>query len=499
MSDQVVPRPNPKSKQVSQQEYDLREERAPETVNEYQVIPNEHTPTTQLPSRPQQEQRTWQPRGPGNQQTESQHLLHHQVATVSHANATTDVQGCGSNRRSLLFEEWKARSLRSPGQMKEAGFSSSAIRKGNNLEARRSTTSGDVRMSPGERFQKAGSVRVKCRPINDGRGQKPESIDVRNEATSGDGIRSSVGHTTIAAHIYANPEPANRNRTQHPKAEKTRDTATSKDDKARLGEHPDKVADSQATTSLGNEGYVPQTEAAKTVNSTTSNDTRGHRGKNSKRATTVRAKVSTTNGGYDQQREGVKPDNANEGSLTSVCLEGYTPAPSFENTNTPLVTPGSSTRKKGGKGRKFKGRPRVLERQSSRGHQASHERQSSLGRLTAQELRSSKELQPSRTLESAHTQQTSEEQRGSHGRHPRRSRQGSIERQQHYRERAREQAVYTAPNSTQFGVDELRRMAHGVRVSGNVKVYFIPCFIEDPWRDVKPVPCIRPPDLMSRF
>ncbi|KAL5043763.1 hypothetical protein BDW71DRAFT_216144 [Aspergillus fruticulosus] len=495
MSNQGVPTRILKKKQISQQEYDLREEWAPETVNEYQVIPNEHTPTRQLPSRLQREKRTWQPQAAEKQQTESQYLPHHQVATVSKADANADMQGRVPNKRSLLFEEWKARSVRSPEQMKEPG-SSTAVRKGNNIETKRSTTSGDVRVLLGERFHKVRSGAVKGRPVNDGRGQQPESIDAGNEATSGDGRKPLVEHTVRAANINATPEPANKDPIQHPKVEKTRDKATSKDGRAPLGEHSDKATDPQATTNPENEGYVQQTGTAKTVKTTTSNGTRGHERKSSKRTTIVQAKTSPTNDGYSQQRE-VKTDNANE--------EGHTPAPPSENADIPLATPGASTREKGGRRRKSRGWQEDPGRQSPRGRPTSHERQSSQGRLAVQELRHSHELQFPQALQSVPAPQASKGHRNSqarhpsHARHPCHSRQGSIERQQRPRERAHEQAVYMAPNGTQFGVNELRRLAHGLRVSGNVKVFFIPCFIEDPWRDVEPVPCIRPPDLMSRF
>ncbi|KAL6240048.1 hypothetical protein BDW75DRAFT_1621 [Aspergillus navahoensis] len=502
MSNQIVPTEILKKKRLSQQEYDLREKRAPESVNKYQVIPNKHMPTPQLSSRPQPERRTWQPQGAEKQQTESQHLPHHQVITVSNANANTSVQCRVPSRRSLLFEEWKARSLRSPEQMKEAGFSSTAVRKGNNIETNRSTTSGDVRVLLGERFDKAGSGRVKGKPVNDGRGQQPESIDARNKATSGDGRSQVVEHISRSTNVHAKSESANKDPIQHPKAEKTRDKAMSKDGRAPLGEHSDKAADLQATTRLDVEGYIQQTEAAKIIDTTTPNSTRGQGRKNSKRATSVQAKTSLTNDGYNQQPQ-VKPENVNE--------ECHTPTSSSKNTNTPLVTPGPNTGKKGAKGRKTRGRQEDPERQSSRGRRTSHECQSSQGHLPTQELRPSKEPQPSQAPQSAHAQQPfeyhqgsqarqpSKGHQGSRARHSRPSRQSSIERQQHSRGRLREPAVYTALNGTQFGMGELRRLAHGVRIIGNVKVYFIPCFIEDPWRDVKPVPCIRPSDLMSRF
>ncbi|KAL4741226.1 hypothetical protein BDV11DRAFT_213471 [Aspergillus similis] len=494
MSDQVVSTHILRKKQISQQDNDLRRQWAPETVSDYQVIPEEHASTPP-------EQQTWQPQGAEKQQTESQPLRQHQASTVSNANINANVQRRVPNRRSLLFEEWKARSLRKPGQLKDAGFSLTAVQKGDNTETKRSITSGDVRVLLGQRFDKPGSGRVKVKPAQDGPGQH-ESNDIRKTATPGDDRSSSMEQTAEAAYVHTNPELANKDPILYPKVEKLRNRATPKDGRALLGEDSDRTIDARATTSSDNDGHVQQTKAAKADNTTTSKDTKGYGRKNSKRASIVQARISLANNGYNQHSK-VKSDNANE--------DGHTPAPFSEYSNTPVVPPGTSTRRKGSRG--TKSRERLI---SCRRH-ASRERQSSQGRLATQELRPSKEPQSPKALQSAHTQQPSEkhqdsqaqhpsharqpsrEHRGSHERHTYHSRKGSVERKQHSRERPREQTVYTAQNGTQFGVDELRRLAHGVKVSGNIKVYFIPCFIGDPWRDVKPVPCIRPPDLMSRF
>ncbi|KAL4935857.1 hypothetical protein BDV06DRAFT_217110 [Aspergillus oleicola] len=80
-----------------------------------------------------------------------------------------------------------------------------------------------------------------------------------------------------------------------------------------------------------------------------------------------------------------------------------------------------------------------------------------------------------------------------------RGRQRSLERQELYRGRSLERKPYTAPNGTLLGADELRKLALGTILKGTDKVYFIPCFIEDPWRGLTPVPSIRPSNLMSRF
>ncbi|KAL4782419.1 hypothetical protein BJX76DRAFT_349404 [Aspergillus varians] len=75
--------------------------------------------------------------------------------------------------------------------------------------------------------------------------------------------------------------------------------------------------------------------------------------------------------------------------------------------------------------------------------------------------------------------------------------QRSREHPQHSKER--EQSAYTAPNGTRIGGDELRNLAVGFKLKRNDKAYFLPCFIEDPWKDLKHLPSIRPPGLMSRF
>ncbi|KAL4748603.1 hypothetical protein BDW72DRAFT_214717 [Aspergillus terricola var. indicus] len=486
MPDEVVSTHILRGKQMPHQNNDLREDWAPESVSDYQVNSKEHAPTPP-------EQQTCQPQGAEKQKTESQPLLQHQASTVFNTNANFNVHGRVPNRRSMLFEEWKARSLRSPGQLKDDGFSLTAVRKRNNTESKRSIPSGDVRVLLGERFDKPGSGRVMVKPVQDGPGQS-ELNDARKKATPGDGRSSLVEQTAGAACVHTNPELAEEGPIHYPRAEKLRDGATSKD-----------AIDAQTTTSSDNDSHVQQTKADDT---TTSKDTRGYGRKNSKRASIVQASISLANNDHNQQSK-VKTNNVNE--------EGHTPVPFSETSNTPVVPPGTSTRKKGSRGMKSRERQQDHECQRSRRRQASHERLSSQRRQATQELRPSKEPQLPQAIQSAHAQQPSKkhqdfqaqhpsharqpsrEHQGSRERHTYYSRKGSIERKQHSRERLSEQAVYTAQNGTHFGVDELRRLAHGVKVSGNVKVYFIPCFIGDPWRDVKPVPCIRPPDLMSRF
>ncbi|PLB53130.1 hypothetical protein P170DRAFT_434850 [Aspergillus steynii IBT 23096] len=46
---------------------------------------------------------------------------------------------------------------------------------------------------------------------------------------------------------------------------------------------------------------------------------------------------------------------------------------------------------------------------------------------------------------------------------------------------------YTAPNGTHLRVGELQRLSCGVKVPNKDTAYFRPSFVEDPWKDVKPI------------
>ncbi|GKZ78833.1 hypothetical protein AnigIFM56816_002662 [Aspergillus niger] len=47
--------------------------------------------------------------------------------------------------------------------------------------------------------------------------------------------------------------------------------------------------------------------------------------------------------------------------------------------------------------------------------------------------------------------------------------------------------VYTAPNRKQFRNDDLIRWSDGIKTLGGAMAYFQPNFIQDPWKDMKPV------------
>lgn len=78
-------------------------------------------------------------------------------------------------------------------------------------------------------------------------------------------------------------------------------------------------------------------------------------------------------------------------------------------------------------------------------------------------------------------------------------RQHSLEQPLLIREYSRERLAYEAPNGTLFNAVEMRTLALGLKLRNHDKVYFLPCFIEDPWKGLKPTPSIRPPNLMDWF
>ncbi|KAL4921891.1 hypothetical protein BDW62DRAFT_197589 [Aspergillus aurantiobrunneus] len=151
MSRQVVPKPITPKKQISRKEYNLRQEWAPETVKDYQVFPDELAPKTVQQQQQQPPQTQTQPR------------------PQPHATTPANVQGRMPNRRSQvrsssLFEEWKAKALRSPVKAQEADD-----------ETRGGTASGDAKGPLGEHSEKAGNICAKAKPGNDARGRQPEA------------------------------------------------------------------------------------------------------------------------------------------------------------------------------------------------------------------------------------------------------------------------------------------------------------------------------------
>ncbi|KAI9043707.1 uncharacterized protein KD926_003057 [Aspergillus affinis] len=46
---------------------------------------------------------------------------------------------------------------------------------------------------------------------------------------------------------------------------------------------------------------------------------------------------------------------------------------------------------------------------------------------------------------------------------------------------------YTAPNGTHLRKNELHNLSRGVKILNKDTAYFLPSFVEDPWKDVKPI------------
>ncbi|KAL3482315.1 hypothetical protein BJX99DRAFT_252571 [Aspergillus californicus] len=58
--------------------------------------------------------------------------------------------------------------------------------------------------------------------------------------------------------------------------------------------------------------------------------------------------------------------------------------------------------------------------------------------------------------------------------------------------RVNQEVIYAAPNGIHFDQGELRNLAYGINLEGKDKVYFLPCFIDDPWKGMKPTPAVYP-------
>ncbi|KAL2863637.1 uncharacterized protein BJX67DRAFT_363103 [Aspergillus lucknowensis] len=55
-----------------------------------------------------------------------------------------------------------------------------------------------------------------------------------------------------------------------------------------------------------------------------------------------------------------------------------------------------------------------------------------------------------------------------------------------------EDKIYTSPNGTRLSKSELKELSLGIKAEGMDKVYFLPCFIEDPWKGLQPMPAVQP-------
>ncbi|KAL4908017.1 hypothetical protein BDW74DRAFT_148440 [Aspergillus multicolor] len=261
MSHKTAPKQILQRKQISQQEYDLRKEWAPETVSDYQV---------QLQPKPKQGE--WQFHDFEKSQLQPQPQRHQHAATVAvpsaNANANTNannkVPGRVPNRRSALFEEWKAKSLRSPEQVKEAR----AVQKDNCTGNRRINTSGDVRLALGERFDKAGSGPARNKPRNNSRSQQAGSIDTKSNAVSGGARKPLVEHTAEASNL-PKTESASKVPTQLPELNSTQDITASGNTEKALKEPSNGTADTGMKAEAAKTGPIQQPETQANVKAQT--------------------------------------------------------------------------------------------------------------------------------------------------------------------------------------------------------------------------------------
>ncbi|KAL4962358.1 uncharacterized protein BDV14DRAFT_202861 [Aspergillus stella-maris] len=176
MFHQAAPKQILQKKQISRQEYSFREEWNPETVNEYQVshdesakhqLQHQHQHQSQPPPQPSA---NLTPRSTIRPQPHSQ-SQHQTVYSES-----TSIQPRVPNKRtqarsSSLFEEWKAKALRSPDEEKEkakeddASPTASTAPKGNMSRGRgksgKGIVSGDVRVLLGEHSDSTVNIRAK--------------------------------------------------------------------------------------------------------------------------------------------------------------------------------------------------------------------------------------------------------------------------------------------------------------------------------------------------
>ncbi len=161
MSSAVAIKHTPQKKQISQKEYDHREEWEPETIKDYQVFSSRPAPVTVHQKRHQQQ------RQPSQQQQQ------HQSQTTSAGIVQGRVPGRRSQiRSSSLFEEWKTKALRNPLQPSEPTvFPPNPSKRSNKSEG--VAASGDARGSLGDKLDKAGNAQSNTKPANDSHGRQP--------------------------------------------------------------------------------------------------------------------------------------------------------------------------------------------------------------------------------------------------------------------------------------------------------------------------------------
>lgn len=165
--------------QISQGEYDIRAEWAPETIKDYEVAPKTPAPEPQPKKQPKQRQPNPAP------ETEPE--------------APVDIQGRVPNRRvqarsSSLFEEWKSKALRPPSSEKpqEKKSGQTRRRKGNSAnEGSASSADAGITEPPKEHLEKPASIRAKSKPATAGRGPQTEAM--RNVGSTASGHIKAIG------------------------------------------------------------------------------------------------------------------------------------------------------------------------------------------------------------------------------------------------------------------------------------------------------------------
>ncbi|KAL4796845.1 hypothetical protein BDV19DRAFT_387717 [Aspergillus venezuelensis] len=176
MSHQAAPKQILQKKQISKQEYSFREEWAPETVNEYQVSHDESAKHQLQHQHQHQSQPPPQPSANPTPRPTIRPQTHSQFQNQPVYADSTRIQPRVPNKRiqgrsSSLFEEWKAKALRSPDEEKEKAKedtdspTTSTAPKGNMSRGRgksgKGTVSGDVRVLLGEHSDSTVNIRAK--------------------------------------------------------------------------------------------------------------------------------------------------------------------------------------------------------------------------------------------------------------------------------------------------------------------------------------------------
>ncbi|KAL4810043.1 hypothetical protein BDV18DRAFT_156418 [Aspergillus unguis] len=532
MSQKLAIKQIPLNNRMSQHEHSPREGRTFRSVKHHEVASDDHKskPHAQQPPRPKR----WQP-------DPAPDPAPYPSSGLESMDPTTEVQARVPNRRvqarsSSLFEEWKSKALRDPSldRIKEkesdtatrAGPSattgdaaSGAVRgrdprgdrpqKGINVRAKnkplndargrqsdpriisgnttseaveakekskepsektadapvRTKSAKDVRSRQSEAgsvpkailseafetrgrskepFEKPTSVLVNARPTYEIRARQPEATDTPKSATTDAfkavGCSEKISGGEVGIQVKVNP--ANVARGRQPGTSRFQPSAVSGDIRVSLGKQSDKPGSNRLKKSPAGDFCSRQLVTSKGQESVMSGDVRVALGEHPNRIGNVQAKGNTASDTVHQHLDAVK--------FGEFSKESITPAGS-PNTSVPTKYPKTPPR----------------------------------GRISDQQW--------------LDRQRYGEERMRSRERKRSVQRQQSLERQLHIRGRSREPLPYEAPNGTHFSSDEMRKLALGLNLKNNDTVYFLPCFVDNPWRGLKPTPAVRPVDLMDRF